>query len=146
MERRAYLAAVAGGTAASAGCATLPRLETTTPAPVTDGSVVQSGEGDYRHRIIVDNSLQRAVTLTIAVEREDALLYRETHTVAAGTQRTVAGIDRESLPEGSRGLTVAATSSQEASAGVEVNVTDCLGSVVFYFDSAGELQATYSIC
>lgn len=144
MKRRAFLGAVAGS-AALGGCAGLPGSAGSTTDRTTTDDLVPSGDGDYEHDIRVANDRDREITLTIEVDRGGERLYRETHTVAAGSDVVVAGFTEESLPEGERSVTVTATSDDGETASVDVSITGCLGNVVFTYGEDG-LEATYSIC
>jgi hypothetical protein len=142
VKRRAILAAAE--TAVSlAGC--LGSIGEQTPE-LPGGQLVQSGPGDYPHEIYVHNALDRDVTLRLTVDRVGTGICRRDHTVAPGAGAVVAGITRETLPEGERRLAVTATLPSGRSSRVDVDVTDCLGSVDFSIDSEGELRSTYSIC
>lgn len=143
MQRRTLLATAGGTAAALAGC--LGSIGDRTPTP-PDSGLIQPGAGDYPHDIYVHNALDRDVTLTLAVDHLDQEIYRREHTVASDTGTVVAGITRETLPEGERRLAVTATLPSGQSSRVEVDVTDCLGSVDFSVDTDGGLQSTYSIC
>lgn len=143
MKRRTVLGLVGGVAVPVAGCLRSPDGETPTPA---DRDLIESGPGDYPHEIYVHNALDRVVTLTLTVDQVGTEIYRRDHTVAADTGAIVAGITRETLPEGRRRLAVTAALPNGQSSRVEVDVTDCLGSVDFSIDTDGELRSTYSIC
>lgn len=144
MRRRTFLVAAVGCAAGLGGC--LGRQGSPSTPDRADGPLVVSGEGEYPHEISVDNSRDREVTLTIALRRGGTTLYREAHAVAAGSTAVVAGITRESLPDGSRSVTVSATTAGGETTEVDVAVSGCLGDVVFYYESDGTLRSTYSIC
>lgn len=143
MKRRALLAGVGLAVGSLTGC--LGSIGEGTPTP-PDSRLIQPGPGDYPHDIYVHNALDRDVTLTLAVDQLGREIYRREHTAVADTGAVVAGITRETLPEGERELAVTATLPSGRSSRVEVVVTDCLGSVDFSIDSDGGLQSTYSIC
>lgn len=143
MKRRALLAGGGLAVGSLAGCLGLTGGGTPTPP---GSGLIQPGAGDYPHDIYVHNALDRDVTLTLAVDQLGTEIYRREHTVAADTGAVVAGITRETLPEGERQLAVTATLPSGQSSRVEVDVTDCLGSVDFSVDSDGGLRSTYSIC
>lgn len=109
-------------------------------------SLVVSGDGEYPHEIRVENMLDRDVTLTITVHREDTRMYQDKHTVTAQTDATVAGITKKSLPEDSRSVTVSGTDSEDDTASVNVLISECLGNIVFFYRSEEKLQVTHSIC
>ena len=90
--------------------------------------------------------LDRDVTLTITVHREDTRMYQDKHTVTAQTDATVAGITKKSLPEDSRSVTVSGTDSEDDTASVNVLISECLGNIVFFYRSEEKLQVTHSIC
>lgn len=147
MAVAAYRAVTESPTSEPAGTTSTP--VGTTPTPVGTTPIVDDAAVDYPHEIVVANSLVEALALTVSVERDGTVLYREEHAVPAGADTTVAGITRENRPEGSRSLTVEAVEAVDASgqsASVQVTVTDCLGDVVFSFGEQGDLQGTYSIC
>lgn len=145
MKRRRFLVtAIASGTTLC-GCLRSPvTTPAETPRPTVTSSLVVS-EGDNPHDIKVGNWLDRDVTLTIVVDRESKRLYQNRHTVAAQTERAVAGITEPALPEDSRRITATATGPNE-SASVDVTVTECLGDILFSYRSGDGLQATYAIC
>lgn len=150
MYRRTTVAVALATLFALSGCIGFPGANTATPAstptPVETTPLVEAGDAEYPHDVVVDNSLDEDVTLTITVEQTTHVLYRRNHTVAAGADRTVAGITRVSLPEDERQLRISATNERGGSANVTVPVSNCLGDVIFFYDDAGALDATYSIC
>lgn len=145
MHRRPFLATAFAGLTTLGGCAGGAPGSSPTRTAAPD-SIVASGAGAYPHEVHVDNALDREVTLTVVVDRRGTEIYREARTVAPATDAVVAGITVESLPRESRSLTVSATDASGDAASVDVSVSDCLGDVVFYFESGEGLQATYSIC
>lgn len=149
MHRRTTIALALTTLFALGGCIGFPGANPTTPVstptPVDTTPLVDDGDVEYPHDIVVENSLAEGATLTITVEQTTHTLYRTTHTVPAGADATVAGITRVSLPEDERQLRISATDERGGSATVTVSVSDCLGDVIFFYD-AGDLQATYSIC
>lgn len=124
------------------GCST---LTDTSPTPTPPDEIVVAGSGDYPHEIRVSNARDRAVSLTISVERGETL-YRADHTVAAKGDSVVAGFPVESLPEDSRLVTVRARDETGNSTSVQISISDCLGDVVIIVGQDGSLDSTYSIC
>lgn len=142
MERRQFLTTAILGSIGLAGCS--DRRNSTSPVP-TDELIV-SGPGEYPHEIRIENSSDRRRTLTVTVERNGTRVYRDTHAAEPGFDGVVAGISAETLPRGSRRLTLTASDADGQESAVEVSVSDCLGDVVFYVTDDGSLESTYSIC
>ncbi|WP_380680151.1 hypothetical protein [Salinigranum sp. GCM10025319] len=147
MRRRRVLGIVAG-LSLVAGCPSRPE-PTVTPTPTgtpDSGGLVGDGPGDYPHPIRVDNSLDRAVTVTITVERDGEVLYDRTHTVEPGTERVVAGFTRLTAPAGSRNVRVTAALADGNAESIDFTVDDCHGEIIAYFGEDGDLELTYSVC
>lgn len=125
------------------GCTTPNRTASTTTTGPNSG--VYAGSGPHSHDIRVDNDRDHAVEVTITVSHDGVEIYRGEHSVAAATERVVAGFGKEAEAPDRPTVTVSVTGSADQSASVEVDVFDCLGNVLLYYREQ-ELQATYSIC
>ncbi|NEU58784.1 hypothetical protein [Halorussus sp. MSC15.2] len=120
--------------------------ESTSPKTTVSGSLVESGAGDYPHKIRIDNSLDHDVTVTVTVKRDSSKVYQETHTVAAQMSRTVAGITKTRLAGNDQSVTVIAKDTTGQSTEITASVSNCLGNIIFFFNSDEELNSTYAIC
>jgi hypothetical protein len=150
MRRRRVVGVAAGlSLGLVAGCPSRPE-PTVTPTQTgtpDSGALIADGPGDYPHPIRVDNSLDRAVTVTITVERDDGtVLYDRAHTVDPGTERVVAGFTRRTAPAESRNVRVTAALADGNAESIDFTVDDCHGDVVVYFGEDGTLGLTYSVC
>ena len=147
MNRRTLLRSTAGvlGIGLS-GCASTGGEEPTpTTVPPVASDFVESGSGPFAHDIAFRNRDGDPVSVTVRVRREKDLLYRKTHRVPpTDTDRTIAGITEETLPEGDRTVRIEFVYADRTKE-VTVEVDDCLGDVIGSVDS-GELDVTYSIC
>lgn len=141
MNRRSVLVAAA---LTLPGCSTLAWSETATPPP--DDEPVVAGSGDFPHEIRVVNARERAASVTVSVERANAIIYEATHQVRAETTETVAGFTRTRFAPEHRYVTVEATTPGGGSASVGVSVTECLGDVVIRIAGGGSVDMSYSIC
>lgn len=148
MRRRTFLLATLGGGVALSGCLQQrqPSSPTSTPTPTETGSLVVLGDGEYPHKISVENSLDRSLTMTLNVERAGTTVYEDTVTVEAQTAEVIASITEESLPRESRAVTVTGTTSAGQTAQSVVSIYECLGEVVFFTEADGTLHLTYSVC
>ncbi|WP_224332614.1 hypothetical protein [Haloprofundus halobius] len=81
-----------------------------------------------------DRETEEAVTVT--VEREGETLYRRTHSVTGGEERTVAGFVDESLPEGEQEVEVCLEAVGESSC-TDFRVHPCYGGVWASLDGDG---------
>ena len=147
MNRRTFLRSSTGVAGiAIAGCTSSDGTESTptTVSPVASG-VVESAPGPFAHELAFHNRGAEPVRITLRVTRDGDTLYRRTHRVVpTSTERTLAGITEETLPEGDRTLGVEYAWADRTE-GVTVTVDDCLGDVIGRVES-GELDVTYSIC
>lgn len=117
------------------------------PTSVEGSGLVVDGPGPFPHGIVVDNSLDRAVTLTLTVDTADgARLYRRTHTVDPRTERVVAGFTEQTASSDRRSVRVTVALADGDTASIEFRVDDCHGDVVVFFDDTGDVQLTYSVC
>jgi hypothetical protein len=108
-------------------------------------NILESGPGEYPHPITVDNTLQRTRRVTITVERNGTVLYREAHDVPAQTERIVAGFTRETLQRNqSVSLTVETADGQKKTTSLEISA--CLGEIQIFFDQSETIRLTYAIC
>ena len=141
MQRRTVLAGVL---AALGGCASIDLSGEETPG--SDAPPVQAGPAEYPHAIIVENRLDRAVTVNLRVERDGTTIYDRSHEVRSGAEKTVAGFSRVAFQPDRRYVTVRAATPDGGSASVGVSVTDCLGDVVVTLKPGGTPKVTYSVC
>ena len=141
MQRRTVLAGVL---ATLGGCASIDLSGEETPG--SDAPPVQAGPAEYPHAIIVENGLDRAVTLDLRVEREGSTIYDRSHEVRSSAEETVAGFTRVAFPPDRRYVTVRAATADGGSASVGVSVTDCLGDVVVSVSAGSGPRLTYSVC
>ena len=113
--------------------------------PTVSGPIVASGNGDYPHRIVVDNEQNQTLRLQLTVQRNGSQIYNQNHTIQSHSSPTVAGITTRSLPDPDE-LTVTVTNSNGQSASIRKRITSCLGGIVVTSNSERGLEMTYEIC
>lgn len=141
MYRRTFLGTTTAVMGSFAGCSKF------LPPKTTDSdSLVESGSKNHPHEIQIDNSLDHDVIIIITVKRGNVKVYQEKHTVTAQTRSTVAGITEAELAGNDQSVTVIAEDATGQSTVVTTSVSNCLGNIIFFYDSDGKLESTYSIC
>lgn len=141
MKRRTVLVGVA---AALGGCTSVDWPDVDPPGD--DRPLVSASPGDYPHVVRADNSLDRAVSITLTVREGDSTMYEGRHEVGAENAGVLVGFTRETFPPERQYVTVTATTDDGGTASVGVSITACLGNVVVTFTDDGEPSITYSIC
>jgi hypothetical protein len=95
----------------------------------------------------VDNSLDRAETLTLTVDTADRTRRsRRTHTVDSRTERVVVGFTEPTASSDRQAVRVTVVLVDGDTESIEFRVDDRHGDVLAFFDDTGDAQLTSSVC